>query len=426
LKLHFRSSTAEALPDHPAQGFDAMPPMLSAVGTTARRSSPTLLRVVEKDAPLNQDRVIDVSVDPLRDAADIEAFWKDLETRSEHSFFLSWLWIGTWLRHLPKGVKPYAVIARADDTIVGMAIVCRRRAWRLGPRSRTRWLLNETGDPKVDRLFIEYNGILADRSSADRIAAACLEALSRRLLPSDEIVLSGLGREAEVIARRIAGSADLTTEIRFADAAPWVDFAQVLRCGGDYRALLGRNTRQALSRAMRLYAERGPVEHRIMETTTDALAALDELIGLVRLRWGRNGPFSDPSFRSFHEDLIARGVPTGAVRVSRTMVGDRTIGILYNFVHQGHVFNYQSGFSYEEDSRLKPGLVSHMLSIEDSFRRGERSYDFGAGPAGHKSRLANAECTMTWVTMGKDSIERRIEAGIRRARKKLRALVERI
>jgi len=48
-----------------------------------------------------------------------------------------------------------------------------------------------------------------------------------------------------------------------------------------------------------------------------------------------------------HEDLIARGIPSGAVRVSRTLVGNETIGVLYNFVHDGWVLNYQSGFLYE-------------------------------------------------------------------------------
>ncbi|GAB1715079.1 MAG: hypothetical protein NTAFB05_01210 [Nitrobacter sp.] len=360
-------------------------------------------------------------MESLRDLAGVESSWKDLESRADHSFYLSWLWIGTWLRHLPKGVNPHVVIARASGAIVGLAIVCPRKIWHLGPRERTRWLLNETGDASFDRLFIEHNGVLADRSSADRITTICLEVLTRRLRFSDELVLSGIGLEVETIARRAA--AGLAMDVRVADSAPWIDFAEVRRKGGNYRAALGRNTRQAVSRAMRLYVERGPIKYLTMETTSEALAAFDELIDFHWSRWGRKGPFANPGFRLFHENLIAQGTPIGAVRISRTLVGDRTIGILYNFVHRGHVFNYQSGFFYEDDGRLKPGLVSHVLAIEDSLLRGEGSYDFGAGPAGHKSRLANAQRAMTWIAVGKDSPERRIEAKIRRARQKLRAMV---
>jgi CelD/BcsL family acetyltransferase involved in cellulose biosynthesis len=397
----------------------------SVTAAAVHQLRPTSLRAASIEPTLQPDTVIDVSVERLQDIAGLEGCWKELEARAAHSFYLSWLWIGTWLRHLPKGTEPHVLTARASGRIVGLAIICRRRAWQLGPQARRRWLLNETGDARFDRLFIEDNGILAERSSADAVSAACLEAVMQLMRSSDEFVLSGIDPDVEVAAHRAVCSFGFVTEVKAADTAPWVDFAEVRRRGGNYRAGLGRNTRQAVSRAMRLYAERGPVEHRIMETTSEALAAFDELISFHWSRWGRKGPFANPGFRPFHEDLIARGVPIGAVRISRTMVGAQTIGILYNFVHRNQVANYQSGFFYEDDGRLKPGLVSHVLSIEDSLRRGEHGYDFLAGPAGHKSHLANAERSMKWIAIGKDSLERRIEANFRHARRRLRAMVTR-
>jgi CelD/BcsL family acetyltransferase involved in cellulose biosynthesis len=369
---------------------------------------------------MRHDAVIDVSVETLQNVARLETSWKDLEARANHSFYLSWLWIGTWLRHLPEGAQPHVLIARTSSKIVGLAIICRRRAWSFGPHARARWLLNETGDIRFDRLFIEYNNILAERSLADAIVVACLEGLTHGLRQSDQLVLSGIDPDLELAACRTAGRAGLVTEVKLADAARWIDFAKVRQQGGNYRATLGRSTRQAVSRAMRLYAERGPVELRIMETTTEALAAFDLLGDFHRSRWGRKGAFANPGFRPFHEELIARGVPMGAVRISRTLAGDQTIGILYNFAHDGRVLNYQSGFLYESDGRLKPGLISHVLSIEDSIARGERGYDFLAGSAGHKSHLANAEHTMKWIAISRDSPERRIEAKLRRAKRVLR------
>ena len=112
----------------------------------------------------------------------------------------------------------------------------------------------------------------------------------------------------------------------------------------------------------------------------------------------------------------------GAVRISRTLAGGQTIGVLYNFVHDGQVLNYQSGFLYESDGRLKPGLVSHVLVIEDSIARGERGYDFLAGGGGHKSRLANREHAMKWISIGRDGPERRIETKLRDAKRMLRTM----
>jgi len=373
-------------------------------------------RVASDEHAMPQDTVIDVSVETLQNIAKLETDWKELEAQATHSFYLSWLWIGTWLRHLPVAAQPHVLVARTSSKIVGLAIICRRRAWSFGPHARARWLLNETGDVRFDRLFIEYNDILAERSLADATRVACLEALAHHLRYSDQLVLSGIGQDFELAACRTAGRVGFLTEVKAVDTARWIDFAKIRQKGANYRATLGRNTRQAISRAMRLYAERGPIEFRTLEATSEALVAFDLLAELHQARWRHKGSFANPSFRRFHEDLIARGVPTGTVRISRTLVGDQTIGILYNFVHDGRVLNYQSGFLFERDGRLKPGLISHVLAVEDSIGRGERGYDFLAGSAGHKSHLANAEHPLRWIAIGRDSPERRIEAKLRGAK----------
>ncbi|MES5481940.1 GNAT family N-acetyltransferase [Bradyrhizobium sp. INPA03-11B] len=369
------------------------------------------------------DAPIDVRIEPLQDIAKLETCWRELEARATHSFYLSWLWVGTWLNHLPRGAHPHVLIAQTSGRTVGLAIVCRRTVWSLGAHGRARWLLSETGDAGFDRLFIEYNGILAERDLAAPVMAACLDALAHSLSASDELVLSGIDPDLEATATGVARRSGLLTNVREADVARWVDFTKIgaksSAKSGSYRASLGRSTRQAINRAMRLYAERGAVEFRVMETTSEALAAFDVLAGFHQSRWGSKGSFVNPGFRPFHEDLIARGIPSGAIRMSRTLVAGQTIGVLYNFVHEGHVLNYQSGFLYEPDGRLKPGLVSHVLSIEDSMSRGERGYDFLAGFARHKSQLANAEHAMTWIVLGADTLERRIEERLRRARQVL-------
>jgi CelD/BcsL family acetyltransferase involved in cellulose biosynthesis len=353
---------------------------------------------------------VDVAISPIADIDELEPSWRALAAQAEHSFFLSWPWIGTWLRHLPAGTEPHLLTARISGRIVGLAVLCRRPAWRLRLRPRSRWLLNETGDSSHDRLFVEYNGVLAERSSADVVVAACMEAAMAGMARADRLVLSGVEPGIESAARHAADRAGLPVEVRLSEAASWIDLADVGR--NSYRTTLGRNTRQALSRAMRLYAERGTVEHRVMETPQEALAAFAAMEPFHQQRWGRAGAFVCPAFRPFHEDLVARGVSEGVVRISRTLVGGETVGVLYNFVHDGVVLNYQSGFLYESDNRLKPGLVSHVLAIEDAIARGERGYDFMAGAAGHKHHLANAERPMNWLLVGNDIVENRIEAAI--------------
>ncbi len=370
----------------------------------------------------------DIDLLPLERIDGLARVWTDLEARADGSFFLSWLWIGHWLALLPPGTRPHLLIARRDGEVVGLAVLCPRVLWRFGFFRTRCWMLHETGNRIFDRLFVEYNGILADRRCAEGVTGACLHWLGERLTRSDELVLGGLTDKAESLARRVAAETGHTLQVRLADTTQWVDLGRARAGGGPYRAGLGKNTRAAVNRAERLYRERGGLEYRVAETVAEALAGFAALEILHQASWqarGEAGAFANPVFRPFHERLIAAGVPSGAVRICRVSAGGQAIGYLYNFVHRNRVMNYQGGFAFETDNRLKPGLLSHVLAIEDSLRRGEDCYDFMSTPAGHKPLLANAEQPMNWLALGPDRLSRRLDAQWRQTRGVLAETVKR-
>lgn len=362
---------------------------------------------------------IDIALQPLENPGKLEALWTDLEQRADGSFFLSWQWIGNWLASLPLGTRPHALVARRAGQVVGLALLCPRTQWRFGVLRTRCWLLHETGERTFDRLFVEYNGILADRSCAGAVLAACFDWLGRRLTNWDELVLGGLEPEAEAAVRLAAARQGHALQVRVADSCQWVDLEGVRRQGGGYLASLGKNTRAAVRRAMRLYAERGALTYRVAATAEEALEDFRAMEVLHQASWnarGQSGAFSNPAFRPFHERLIATGVPAGTVRLCRVSAGDAVIGYLYNFVHRGRVMNYQGGFAYESDNRLKPGLVAHVLAIEDTLARGEGCYDFMSTPAGHKPLLSNAEQPMNWIALGPDRLSRQLDTRLRRVK----------
>ncbi|PWC39189.1 GNAT family N-acetyltransferase [Azospirillum sp. TSO35-2] len=362
---------------------------------------------------------IDIALHPLPPAEALRRLWTDLEARSDSSFFLSWLWIGPWLALMPAGVEPQLLVARRAGELVGLALLCPRRHRRFGLLRGRRWMLHETGDRAYDRLFMEYNGILADRRFDDEVTAAALLWLGERLSGADELVLGGLSAAAERAARRVAAQTGHTLQVRTADSTQWVDFALVRAGGGDFRGGLGRNTRAAVNRTERLYEARGGLDYRVAGSVEEALEDFAALEVLHQAGWqarGQSGAFANPAFRPFHERLITTGLPRGAVRLCRISAGGRPIGYLYNFVHRNQVMNYQGGFAFEPDNRLKPGLLSHVLAIEDALARGEDGYDFMSTPAGHKPLLSNAEQPMNWLTLGPDRLSRRLEAQWRRTR----------
>ena len=67
--------------------------------------------------------------------------------------------------------------------------------------------------------------------------------------------------------------------------------------------------------------------------------------------------------------------------------GETAIAYLYNFIDGKTVRYYSSGFLYEADNRLKPGMVAHTLCIEHYLATGMDRYDFMAGEARYKTSL---------------------------------------
>ncbi|WP_158045620.1 GNAT family N-acetyltransferase [Skermanella pratensis] len=378
---------------------------------------------------LKDGQPVEIDFLPAGSMPGLEAAWTDLQIRADGSFFLSWHWIGCWLDHLPDWARPHVLVAKRGGQVVGLAILCRRTVWRYGVVRTPSWLLHETGDRGIDNLTIEYNGILADRSCADEVTSACLLWMARNLPGCDELVLAGLDQRMEGAVRSLADQLGYRLQVRRSDSAKWVDLDAVRGRGGNYRAGLGKSSRAGVNRAIRLYEARGGIDFQVACDEQQALAFFDGLETLHRQVWaarGKTDAFSNPVFGSFHRELIRRGIDSGVVRICRAAAGGADFGYLYNFVWRGTVLNYQSGFAYESDNRLKPGLVSHVLAIEDALDRGEAVYDFMAGSSGHKAHLSNAQAPMNWVSIGPDRLARRVEAGLGRIDGSLRLLRRRL
>ena len=92
--------------------------------------------------------------------------------------------------------------------------------------------------------------------------------------------------------------------------------------------------------------------------------------------------------------------PHNDVLLLELRAGEEIIGVLYNFVYRGRVYFYQSGFRYSEDSRLKPGLLSHYLAIRHCLAQPILTeYDFLAGDAQYKRSLAADLRPLTWMVV---------------------------
>ena len=336
---------------------------------------------------MDRRRVTVITVSPVTDFTALGVRWRDLETRSHPSFFQSWTWTGCLAEE--RFPNPVLVEAREEDgRTVALALFNRRgRSLYLG----------ESGDPALDCVYVEFNGVLAEAGREAELSKACLRAarggagwggfLKRRL------VLSGMLPEW-IVSMDDRGRVEIQKSLN----TPFVNIKNNAKCFLDDRSA---NTRQQLRRSDRACAERGPLLLERAATVEHAHAFLKALEALHQASWmarGQPGAFASPFFSRFHRALIARGWPRGEIDLFRITAGAHVIGFLYNFRYQGRSLAYQSGFDYAIAGKHgKPGLTCHHQAIRFTQAWGGERYEFLAGDDRYKRSLSDGAGTLHWI-----------------------------
>ena len=357
------------------------------------------------------------SLGPASGFRDLAETWRALETRADISFFLTWDWMGRWLAEIEG--PTYVLACRQGGRIVALALL-RRVAYR---RHRVlpvaALLLHQVGDHGIDIITVEYNGFLADRAVADAVTHAGLAFLQR---PEAEAALGG--RWDEMHFGGVTG--DFETLVGDTGLMPWlisrkpswaVDLDAVRQSGRSYLDMIGTSTRYQIRRSLRLYEKRGPLTARRATTQDEIDQFYREMQDLHQRYWisrGAPGSYAYPFYERFHHALLRDCVPKGTVELVRVAAGPSVIGYVYNFICRGWVCAYHTGFAYETDPKLKPGLVSHYLCIEQHLREGARLYDFMAGDNRYKANLGTPGPELLHLVLQRPVAKLRAEQALRR------------
>lgn len=358
-----------------------------------------------------------LTIDDVHDLAGLEQEWRWLEAEDTVPFFLSWDWIGCWLKTLPATLKPAVLRIHAGEQLVGLALLIAGSKRRLGIAPCRSLHLHATGDATLDALTIEYNGILSaqrHRTEATRRAIEWLLSEGH----ADELSLPGVsGSVADGIDRR-----RFAVHVRDLKPVFPVDLAPSAT-EQDFLDTVSSNTRSQLRRALRQYETLGELRAVEAHTTGEAQDMLNEMIPLHQTYWegrDRPGAFANSSFVAFHRRLIQDGYDKGCIQFFRCMAGPSVIGYLYNLKRGGRVSAYQSGFNYQLLPRSKPGWVCHYLAIEENRRQGATVYDLLAGRSQFKTSFAKPTDELVWVNVGHNGWHSALMTTLRAGRKFIR------
>lgn len=359
-------------------------------------------------------------LDVDKEYARVAQVWQDLCEQSPHSYYLSWGWVENWLLSLREhGARlQLALVHHAGEPAAAYFLGHRRMVRQYWLRSRC-LLLNATGIKACDSLCIEFNGILARQDLPWRLPDF-LDSLPGRW---QELVLPGLDRARFPGNALEQAPAPLRAVVYRDDNAYFVDL-EAVRDSGDYLSLLGSSTRAQIRRSYRRYAEQaGPPQLQVATDLREAEAFLSEMIALHRHTWEARGirsGFASDYVLGFHRSLLRRRFAAGEIQLTRLRSGERTLGVLYNFRYRGRIYNYQSGIRYDDDNRLKPGLMCHAETVAFNAADGGQSYELLAGNSRYKRNLATGSRRLTWVRLQKPHPQFWLERQLKELKQALR------
>lgn len=355
-----------------------------------------------------------VTREPATACANLRCEWLALENRSNTTVFLSWQWLGHWLRVY----EPRASVLRVmeDDRLVGMGLVVATEERRHGVLRSRCLRLHQTGHKLLDQIWIEYNGFLAERGREDEVAQVCLRYLCDAMPDWDEFIVGAIDADE---ADRFAEITGLHKHVRWEAPCFGVDLSELRRSGEHYLDTLSRNTRYQINRCHRLYQQRGEVILERPDSVEEALALFDRIGPKHLERWG-GGPdqsgFANPDFVRFHRELIRAQWPDGGVDLVSLRVGGQEVASFYNLIYQQVAYFYLGGMAVEDDNRFKPGLLGHSLCIEDYRHHGFHYYDFMGGAERYKENLGAVHRQLVQISLQRPRFKLKLEQAMRMAR----------
>jgi hypothetical protein len=350
------------------------------------------------------------------DRAALEGQWRALEARADITLYLSWDWIGPWVDEA--GLPDWVLVGRADGEIVCLGLLRRRDESRHRfVKSRTLYL-HATGREDQDVIVIEYNGLLTDRRHGplEAEAIAFLRSRQKEIGGFDEISLDGVTGEMFEAIRAGGGR----THVHALKSTAFVDLKALRDGRGEYLETLSANTRQQIRRSIRIYEARGPLVLEPAQNMEEALAWFDALGVLHEAGWRARGESGGawryPFLVAFHRRVISRSFPHG-VEVVRIRCGEQIVGFVHCLVRGGWIGSYLSGFAYEADNKVKPGLVSFYLYIQHRLKIGGDVVDFLAGDHRYKISLGTPGPKMYWFRVQEPRLQFVVERALRRVKK---------
>jgi hypothetical protein len=314
--------------------------------------------------------------------------WVTLQSDTNSSVFVSWFWVKQWLAQ--KKLTPkncLCVEVMSGEQTFGLALLgvkTKRVLWGL---NINQFFLHKSGNIKEDQTWIEHNTFLVHKDYEQLLADEIAQELAK-IEHIDDIKI-GLSSPHFINTLKLAGF-NLKTELSSPGYLANLSGYTTL---DDYLASLSKNTRSHIKRSIRLLNEQSPLQLVLATNATEKSTVLKNIADLHRIKWRSTvygSGFDNPCFYNFHKGLIQDEHSAQNCRLYTLYQDDIALGHVYLLTQGDQWSFYLSALNFNQDNRIKVGLVIHSLIIEQAIKQGIVVYDFLAGEAQYKNSLSNA------------------------------------
>lgn len=318
------------------------------------------------------------------------------------TMFTSPAWTQAWLKSLPSTDSVQTITVCRGNQPIGLTYCAFNTTRRFFISKKTSCFLNQYGDICIDDLFIEFNEIVSRKSDKQAVYNEILCHILKSGI-ADEIVFSGVTSDTLELIKEITKQNRIKLTIARNMPYYYINTDPAKTDHNFYENSLSPNTKRQIKRSISLYQEKyGHLQIIRAKDTEQALTFFSHLRAIHTQHWqtkGRLGAFYSEELKTFHYNLIQDSFLSGLIQLLEIKAGSHLIGYLYNFKYNNKIYCYQSGFIYNDDNKLKPGLTSHWLAIQAAIHDKISEYHFLAGDARYKRSLSTHSDEMYWIKL---------------------------
>ena len=277
-------------------------------------------------------------------------------------------WLKVWWSVFNNGSTPFLSAVRENNKIIGIAPLMVQ-----GEEARF------IGDPDVcdyqDFIVAPGKGEGFFEALTNHLRREGVSRLDLNTIRADSNILGEFSRIAENLNCRIScDPEDVTYEL------------DLPRTWDEFLGMLTGKQRHEVRRKLRRLHEAGEVNFRVVEDFEEVMDELETFLTLFGLSRSDKAAFMTGQMATYFRSLAEAMAREKLLKLYFLDLDDTPAAAVMCFDYDSTVYLYNNGYDGRFSS-LSVGLLSKVLSIKESIRRGNKKYDFLKGTEEYKHRL---------------------------------------